>query len=249
MTRILILGGTSDANALAATMAAARLDAIYSYAGRTQVPVNQPLPVRTGGFGGAVGLAHYLRDEGITHVVDATHPFAGTMSQNAVEACAATAVPLIALVRAPWTQSPQDRWIVVPDLAGAASALPDKATCVFLAIGRQHLQAFTAKPQHRYILRFVDEPEGQLPLPRSEVVVARGPFTEEGDLELMRSRNVTWVVTRNSGGSGARAKVDAARRLAIPVIMIARPDMPRRHMVATVGDVIAWLSHETCLGA
>lgn len=230
-------------------MAAARLDAIYSYAGRTQVPVNQPLPVRTGGFGGVDGLAYYLRDEGITHVVDATHPFAGTMSRNAIEACAATGTPLIALVRAPWTQGPRDQWTTVPDLAGAAAALPDEATRVFLAIGRQHLQVFTAKPQHRYILRFVDEPEGQLTLPQSEVIVARGPFTEEGDLELMRSRNVTWVVTRNSGGSGARAKIDAARRLAIPVIMISRPDMPERHMVATAGDVLAWLSHETCLGA
>jgi precorrin-6A/cobalt-precorrin-6A reductase len=249
MTRILILGGTSDANALAVTVAAARLDAIYSYAGRTQVPVNQPLPVRTGGFGGADGLARYFRDEGITHVVDATHPFASAMSRNAVEACAATGVPLIALVRAPWTQGPHDDWTVVRDLEGAVSALPDEATCVFLAIGRQQLEPFAAKAQHRYILRFVDESEGQLPLPRSEVIVMRGPFTEAGDLELMRSRNVAWVVTRNSGGFGARAKVDAARRLMIPVIMISRPDMPHRHSVATVADVMAWLSHETCLGA
>lgn len=247
--RILILGGTSDANALARIIATTRLDAIYSYAGRTQVPVNQPLAVRKGGFGGADGLAHYLRDEGITHVVDATHPFAGTMSRNAIEACAATSVPLITLVRAPWTQGPDDCWITVPDLAGAVTALPDEATCVFLAIGRQHWQAFTAKPQHRYILRFVDEPTGRLALPRSEVIVARGPFTEEGDLDLMRSRSVNWVVTRNSGGSGARAKIDAARRLAIPVIMISRPHMPERHMVATVDEVMAWLSHETCLGA
>ncbi|MBY0225003.1 MAG: cobalt-precorrin-6A reductase [Hyphomicrobium sp.] len=249
MMRILILGGTSDANALARAAAAARLDAIYSYAGRTLVPVNQPLPVRTGGFGGAHGLARYLHDEGITHVVDATHPFADTMSRNAMEACVAAGVPLIALVRPQWTQGPHDHWITVPDLAGAASALPDESTCVFLAIGRQHLQEFAAKPQHRYILRFVDEPDGQLPLPQSEVIVARGPFTEEGDLDLMRSRHVAWVVTRNSGGSGARAKIDAARRMEIPVVMISRPDMPGRHTVATAGEVMAWLNHETCLGA
>jgi precorrin-6A/cobalt-precorrin-6A reductase len=249
MTRVLILGGTSDANELARAMAAARFDAIYSYAGRTQVPVNQPLPVRTGGFGGAFGLANYLRDKSITHVIDATHPFAGTMSQNAIEACAATAIPLIALVRAPWMQGPQDRWTSVSDLAAAASALPDQPASVFLAIGRQHLQAFAAKPQHRYLMRFVDQPQEQLPFPRSEVIVARGPFSEQDDLELLRSRQVAWVVTRNSGGTGARAKIDAARRLAIPVIMISRPDMPERHTVDTVGDVMDWLDHETCLGA
>jgi precorrin-6A/cobalt-precorrin-6A reductase len=171
------------------------------------------------------------------------------MSRNAIAACASTATPLIALVRAPWIEGAEDRWITVPDIDSAAQALPDEAACVFLAIGRQHLAPFAAKPQHRYILRFVDEPDGPLPLPAAEVIVARGPFTEEGDLALMRSKSVNLVVTRNSGGAGARAKIDAARRLCLPVIMISRPEMPERASAASVDNVMAWLAHETCLGA
>lgn len=249
MTRVLILGGTSDANALARAAVSARLDAIYSYAGRTQVPVDQPLPVRTGGFGGADGLARYLRDEGITHVVDATHPFADAMSRNAVAACMASRTPLVALVRPAWRKQDGDRWLTVPDLASAASALPDEATCVFLAIGRQHLEPFAIRPRHRYILRFVDEPEEPLPLPTCEVVVARGPFSEEGDLGLMVSKGVTWLVTRNSGGAGARAKIDAARTLGLTVVMISRPEMPERQTAGSVDEVMAWLGHDTRLGA
>lgn len=247
--RILILGGTSDANRLAAAIAASGVPAVYSYAGRTKVPVNQPLPVRTGGFGGADGLAAHLRTEGITHVIDATHPFADTMSQNAVLACAASNTALIALEREPWIQSSDDRWICVDTLQAAVSALPADPATVFLAIGRQHLDAFAAKPQHAYILRFVDKPDAPLPLPNAEVIVARGPFTEYGDLALLRSNGVQWVVTRNSGGTGARSKIDAARRLGLPVVMIARPAMPIRKTVQTVGEVMAWLNHETCLGA
>jgi precorrin-6A/cobalt-precorrin-6A reductase len=249
MTRVLILGGTSDANALACAVARVGLDAVYSYAGRTQVPANQPLRVRTGGFGGEDGLARYILEEGITHVVDATHPFAETMTRNAIAACSSAGTPLIALERAAWTEVEGDRWIQVPDLEHAAAALPDETTSVFLAIGRQHLAAFAAKPQHRYLLRFVDMAENPLPFPSSEIIIARGPFTIEGDLELMRGRRVAWLVTRNSGGGGARAKIDAARSLGIPVIMIARPRMPERRTVSTIDDVMAWLAHDTRLGA
>ncbi|MEQ1694648.1 MAG: cobalt-precorrin-6A reductase [Hyphomicrobiaceae bacterium] len=249
MTRLLILGGTSDANALAAAVARADIVATYSYAGRTQVPVNQPLPVRIGGFGGPDGLAGYIRDEAITHVIDATHPFAGTMSCNAVEACAATGTPLIALVRPSWRQSSGDRWIAAADLAHAVDCLPVAPACVFLAIGRQHLEPFAAKPQHHYLLRFVDAPDGSLPLPSTTVIVARGPFTQEGDLEAMRANGVSWLVTRNSGGNGARAKIDAARELGLPVIMIERPPMPERLTSGTIDAVMTWLGHETRLGA
>lgn len=243
------MGGTSDANALARSIADARLDAIYSYAGRTQVPVNQPLPVRTGGYGGSEGLANFIREEAITHVIDATHPFADTMSKNAIAACAETGTPLIALVRPAWTPVADDNWITVPDLESAAAALTDEPASVFLAIGRQHLAPFAAKPQHRYLLRFVDKPDAHLPLPNAKVIVARGPFSLDGDLALMRDENIAFLVTRNSGGSGARAKIDAARQCGIPVIMIERPAMPKRTCAATVAEVMAWLNHETCLGA
>jgi precorrin-6A/cobalt-precorrin-6A reductase len=247
--RALILGGTSDANRLADAIARARIEAIYSYAGRTQHPVVHPLPMRAGGFGGVSGLIEFIKAEQITHVIDATHPFAAEMSRHAIAACATLDLPLIALERATWRQVTGDRWIEVEDIDAAVDALPGPRAHVFLAIGRQHLQPFAAKPQHAYTLRFVDFPDGPLPLPDTEIIVSRGPFTFQGDLELMRTRNIAWVVARNAGGAGARAKIDAARELGLPVVMIARPGMPERPRVESVEEVLAWLGHDARLGA
>jgi len=227
----------------------AKIDAIYSYAGRTQIPLPHALPTRVGGFGGVDGLANFIREAAITHVVDATHPFAAEMSRNAAIACAAIGVPLLALERAPWTRTAGDHWIEVADIAGAVAALPERPARVFLAIGRQHIAPFAQRPQHAYTLRFVDAPDGALPLPDAEVIVSRGPFTQEGDLALMRERGIEWLVARNAGGDGARAKIDAARELGLPVIMIARPELAERPRVASVDEVLAWLSHDARLGA
>lgn len=246
--RALILGGIADANVLAAEIAGAGIDAVYSYGGRTRAPADQPLPTRIGGFGGVSGLADYIRREGITHVIDATHPFAAEMSRNAVEACAQTGTPLIALERASWTRAPNDNWIDAVDVNAAVAALPERPTKVFLAIGRQHIAPFAAKPQHAYTLRFVDPPEAPLPF-AAEVIVSRGPFTLEGELDMMRARGIAWVVARNSGGVGARAKIDAARMLGLPVIMISRPQLPERLRVENVAEVMQWLGHSTRLGA
>lgn len=246
--RALILGGIADASLLATEIARAGIDAVYSYSGRTRAPADQPLPTRIGGFGGVSGLADYIRREGITHVIDATHPFAAEMSRNAVEACAQTGTPLIALERAPWTRAPDDKWIEVGDVAVAAAALPEAPARVFLGIGRQHIVPFAARPQHAYTLRFVDPPEAPLPF-AADVIVSRGPFTLDGELEMLRSRGIAWIVARNSGGDGARAKVDAARILDLPVIMISRPNLPDRLRVESVTEVMQWLGHRTCLGA
>lgn len=247
--RALILGGTADANLLAEEITRAGLDAVYSYAGRTRAPVDQPLPIRIGGFGGASGLADYLHREAITHVVDATHPFAAEMSRNAIVACAETGTPLLALERAPWSKVAGDNWIEVPDVASAVAVLPEQPAHVFLAIGRQHISPFGTKPQHAYTLRFVDPLEGTLPLPDAEVIVSRGPFTLDGEISMMRTRGIERIVARNSGGSGARAKIDAARALGLPVIMITRPLLPDRPRVESVAEVMAWLGHRAPLGA
>ncbi len=222
--------------------------ATYSYGGRTRSPADQPLPTRIGGFGGVDGLANYIRSEAITHVVDATHPFAAEMSRNAVAACAATGTPLIALERASWVRVSGDKWIEVPDIASAVAALPETPARVLLAIGRQHIAPFATRPQHAYTLRFVDPPEGALPF-NAETIVSRGPFTLEGELEMLRTRGVASIVARNSGGDGARAKIDAARVLGLPVIMIARPPLPERPRVHSVAEVMLWLGHRACLGA
>jgi precorrin-6A/cobalt-precorrin-6A reductase len=247
--RVLILGGTSDANLLADAAARAGLDAIYSYGGRTRAPAGQLLPTRIGGFGGANGLVAYIRREGITHVVDATHPFAAEMSRNAIAACAETRTPLIALERAPWTRAKGDNWIEMPDMMAAVAALPEARANVFLAIGRQHIAPFRTKPQHAYTLRFIDPPDGPLPLPDADVIVSRGPFTLAGELEMMRSRDIEWIVARNSGGMGARAKIDAARELGLSVVIVARPELPDRPRVESVAEVMEWLGHRACLGA
>jgi len=134
-------------------------------------------------------------------------------------------------------------------VAAAASALPEQRTRIFLAIGRQHLAPFAAKPQHAYTLRLVDAPEGALPLRDARVIVSRGPFTLAGDLDLMRSRDIEWIVARNAGGTGAFAKIEAARQLRLPVVMIARPVLPQRQSTESIDDVLAFLGHDARLGA
>ncbi|MDU9005699.1 cobalt-precorrin-6A reductase [Sedimentitalea todarodis] len=239
---LLILGGTTEATALARAVAEAGLRAVFSYAGRVDRPRAQPVPVRVGGFGGADGLARYLRAEAITHVVDATHPFAAQMSTNAVVACAMADVPLIALTRPAWQAGPQDRWTVVPDIDAAVAALAGPVRRVFLAVGRMHLAAFAAQPQHRYLLRLVDQPDA-LPLPDCHLVVDRGPFSAEADKALMQDHGIELVVSKNAGGTGARSKIDAAREMGLPVLMIDRPPIPPRTEVQTPAQVISWLAH------
>ncbi len=222
----------------------AGLDGVLSLAGRVARPLRQPLPQRVGGFGGIDGLRDWLRTERITHVIDATHPFAAQMSRNAVAACAAERVPYLALTRAPWVAQAGDAWQHVPDIAGAVAALKGPPRRVMLAIGRQHLAAFAAQPQHYYLLRLVDPPEAPLPLPRTHVIVDRGPFTEAADHALMRAQGIDLVISKNSGGTGAQAKILAARALGLPVVMIDRPALPARAEVHELAEAMAWLAHD-----
>lgn len=227
---------------MARALAEAGVNAIYSYAGRTEAPVAQPLPVRVGGFGGVEGLAAYLTAERITHLVDATHPFAAQMSRNAVDACAATGTPLVALEREPWQAREGDRWTHVQDLAEAVNALGDAPRRVFLAIGRQNLDVFAVAPQHHYLLRLVDPPTEPLPLPQAKAVIARGPFTVEGDRALLQDHRIEVIVAKNAGGAGAEAKLVAARELGVPVVLIDRPVVTDRRLARTVDEVMAWLT-------
>lgn len=227
---------------MAQAIARAGLAGVYSYAGRTEAPLGQPIHMRVGGFGGIEGLQAYLRAEGITHVIDATHPFAAQMSAHAVAAGAAVGIPLIALERAPWVADDSDRWTHVADIPAAVGALSGAPKRVFLAIGRQHVEAFAAQPQHDYLLRLVDAPSGDLPLPQAKVVVARGPFDLASDTALMRAHATEVVVAKNAGGKGAVAKIAAARALGLPVVMIDRPVVPERPIARKVSEVMAWLT-------
>ena len=241
---LLILGGTRDASALAARVADAGLDAVLSYAGRVETPRAQPVPTRTGGFGGINGLTAYLRDREVTHMIDAMHPFAAQMSRHAIAASQVTGVPLIALTRPAWVPEPGDRWTHVPDMEAAVDSVGDTPKRIFLAIGRTEIARFARQPQHHYLLRLVDAPRAAPPLRSHDVVVDRGPFDLASDRALLRDHAIDLVVSKNSGGDGARAKLIAARALGLPVVMVDRPALPPRREVTGVDAVMEWLAHD-----
>lgn len=228
---LLILGGTTEAAELARRVAEAYpgLAARVSLAGRTRLPKPLALPTRVGGFGGTEGLTRYLKEAGIRVLVDATHPFAAIMPFHAAEACRAAGIPLIALRRPAWEAEPGDRWIPVPDMAAAVSALGETPRRVFLTIGRQELAAFAAATEHAYLARTIDPPEEDLGLPHLTLIQARGPFTVDDEIALMQRHAIEVVVAKNSGGTATAAKLAAARALGLPVIVIewpAKPDVP-----------------------
>ena len=210
--------------------------------GRVDKPKAQPIPVRIGGFGGVPGLVAYLREQGVTHIVDATHPFAAQMSTNAILAARETGVPLLALTRPAWQPDPGDRWQRVPDMPAAVAALAGPPRRVLLAIGRMHLAEFAAQPQHHYLLRLVDDPTEAPPLPHHTVVVDRGPFSTEADRTLMQEHAIDLIVSKNAGGTGAVSKLEAARALGLPVLMIDRPSLPARAETHDIARVLDWLS-------
>lgn len=218
------------------------MTATLSYAGRTASPRAQAVPVRVGGFGGAAGLADWMRAAGVTHLVDATHPFAARISANAVAAAISADVPLVALTRPPWRSEAGDQWRHVAGIEDAVAALAGPAQRILLALGRMHVAAFAAQPQHHYVLRFVDPPAERPALPRHELIVDRGPFTLEGDRALIAAHGIERIVCKNAGGSGARAKLVAARAWGVPVVMIDRPVLPERATVDSVAAVFDWLA-------
>jgi precorrin-6A/cobalt-precorrin-6A reductase len=239
--RILILGGTGEARALAAELVAAGVDVLSSLAGRVRQPRLPDGPVRVGGFGGIAGLAAFLRAERITGVIDATHPFAGEITAHAAQAAAQAGVPLLVLRRPPWAAAPS--WDLVPDVRAAAAAVrawPGES--VFLTTGRRDLDAFAADDRHRFLVRTVDPPDGPVP-PRMTLVLDRGPYTVEGESALLRAHGVGLLVTKNSGGPMTEAKLLAAVSLGVQVVMVERPPLPDGSVVVTtVAEAVRWLS-------
>jgi precorrin-6A/cobalt-precorrin-6A reductase len=242
--RVLILGGTTEARRLAERLSIRRdLDVTLSLAGRTNNPVPHPVPLRVGGFGGAEGLADHLKAEGVDRLVDATHPYAAVMAENAARAAQMGGVPLLALRRPAWTALPGDRWTEVADMGAAAQALGGAPRSVFLALGRNEIAAFEAAPQHRYLVRSVDPVDPPLAVPHAVYVQARGPFSEADDRALIAAHAIDAVVSKNSGGSAAYGKIAAARALGIDVILLRRPLLPDVPAVTTVDEAVAWLDH------
>ena len=240
--RVLILGGSSEASALARALAGdARFAATLSLAGRTRAPMLPPVPARIGGFGGVAGLALWLREQGTEAVVNATHPFAARMAANAVAACAETATPLLHVLRPEWRAQPGDDWRVAADMASAAGLLGGVPRRVLLTVGRQDLAPFAAAPQHHYVIRSVDAPPDIALPPRAAVISARGPFAEAEERALLRAHAIDILVTKNAGGGATAAKLAAARALGVPVVMVARPPAAPGETVADVAAALAWL--------
>lgn len=232
--KVLILGGTTEGRELAAACAG-RFMTVSSLAGRTGSPIIPAGELRIGGFGGPGGLADYLRASRIQAVVDATHPFAATMTEHAAAATAAVGVPLLVLRRPGWIEQPGDDWQRVATVGAAAAAL--KPGRVFLTTGRQEIGAFAGRYDCSFLARSVEPPVPPMPL-NLEVLIDRGPFTVGGEKRLLAGMDV--LVTKDSGG--ADAKLVAARELSVPVIMIDRPAIPAVPTVASVGDAIRWLN-------
>lgn len=247
--RILILGGTGDARLLAARLAHhANLSVILSLAGRTENPVAQPVPVRTGGFGGVDGLRAYLDTGAVALVVDATHPYAAAMSTHAAQACRAAGVPLLAVRRPPWTPAPGHRWQEVADVREAVAALGATPRRAFLALGRNEVRTFEAAPHHRYVVRSVDPIVPPLAVPDAAYVLARGPFTQEGDRALLSAHGIDVIVAKNSGGAATYGKIAAARDLGISVILLRRPQLPEVPAVDGPEAAALWIERVFAAG-
>lgn len=241
--RLLILGGTGDAASLAARASQiAEIEVVSSLAGRTQQPFTPKTgTVRIGGFGGAAGLAAFLLDRPIDLLIDATHPFAAKISANAAVAAAECNVPYLMLVRPAWERVEGDRWIEVASHSEAAIALLGQSQRVFLTIGRQELAAFAGLDAIWFLMRAIDPPALNTPVPKGKLLLARGPFSLEDERQLLLEYQIDTIVSKNSGGGATYAKIAAARELGIPVVMVQRPQIPDVEQVADVEGAIAWL--------
>jgi precorrin-6A/cobalt-precorrin-6A reductase len=243
--RVLILGGTMEASELARLVAGdARFEATLSLAGRTASPRPQPLTTRSGGFGGVEGLAKFLADDKIAAVIDATHPYAAQISANVVAACDRVRLPLASLVREAWVPEPSDVWHAVASTQEAVQALGARPRRVFLSLGRQELHLFAAAPQHRYIARLIELPQQEKLPPDLVLLRQRGPFDREAERRLLCDEGIDVIVSKNSGGTATYAKIEAARALGLPVIMIARPHKPAGFVVESAEEAVAWLVHD-----
>lgn len=224
---ILIVGGTGDANRIAEDLMhefGRDIRLQLSLAGRTSAPsLPDGVPVRIGGFGGPEGILSYVKSEQIDLVIDATHPYATEISHNIAQACHAVAMPCIQFHRPAWEKTEKDNWISVKSIEEAARILPDVGTRALIASGAKNLHAFEGLEKTWLLVRTVDAPRDPFDLEYGEWLFARGPFSVEGETELLERYEIDVIVSKNSGGDATFAKIEAARNLGIPVIMIERP--------------------------
>ncbi len=239
--RILILGGTAEARLLAERLENdPRYSPVTSLAGATRAPSAIAGAVRIGGFGGVEGLADYIRSKHITMMIDAAHPFAAQISANAALASTRTGVPCLRLERPPWEPRDGDSWIIAGDIDGAVRTIPANAR-VFLTIGRKQAAKFFARKDICLVARMIDAPDAPVP-GHVDLLLARPPFTLESETTLMRDKRTTILVAKNSGGADTYGKIEAARALGLPVIMIARPRKPALATASGVDEMAALIA-------
>lgn len=244
MPRILILGGTTESRQIAENLVESGFEVITSLAGRTQDAIRLPGQIRVGGFGGAVGLADYLAQAKIDVVLDATHPFAARISQQAAIATAYHSIPRLMVVRPGWEPQPDDRWLPVASWAEAVDLLPQIAQRIFLTIGRQELGQFAALQSLWFLMRVLEPLEPGVMRPPGVVVCDRPPFSLTQEGYYLHHYHIDTLVTKNSGGSATAAKLQAARAQAIQVVMIQRPPLPDGDQVATPAAALRWLTQQ-----
>lgn len=237
---VLILGGTGEARALAVALVERGVPVVSSLAGRVAQPRLPAGETRIGGFGGPEGLAAWLTEHRVLAVVDATHPFAERISGSAVTGARAAGVPLLRLQRPGWTPLDGARWHWADSLADAARMLPALGNRIFLTSGRQGLAAFAGLTDPWFLIRCVDPPEGLLP-PRRLVILDRGPYHLEREHALMLEHRIEVLVTKDSGGPMTEAKLEAARELGIPIVVVRRPPRPEADTVSTVDEAVQWV--------
>ncbi|GAA2793641.1 cobalt-precorrin-6A reductase [Crossiella cryophila] len=243
---VLVLGGTGEARRLAVALGEVDgLRVVSSLAGRVREPLLPVGEVRVGGFGGVRGLVDWLRERAVDLVVDATHPFAAIMTGNAAAATAELGLPLLVLRRPGWTEQVGDRWHWVSSIGEAAALLPSVGRRVLLTTGRRDLPAF-ANPELWFLSRSVDPPENHPD--NVEILLDRGPYTVDGELELLRRQRIEVLVTKDSGGEQTAAKLTAARRLGVPVVIVRRPPVPAADTVATVAAAVEWVRRGSGVG-
>lgn len=239
--KVLLLAGTAEARILAAALSdLPGIVAEASLAGATRAPLPLGLPCRVGGFGGGPEFAAYLRDNRIGAVVDATHPFAAQMSERSWQICRDLGVPYVQVMRPPWEPGPGDLWTEIAREEDASAHILQPAT-VFLATGRQTLAQFADLGHCRLICRQIDPPEGPFPFANGEFLVGRPPFSVEDEAALFTRLAIDWLVVKNSGGAASRSKLDAARRIRLPVLMLARPALLDAPQVESAAAALDWV--------
>jgi precorrin-6A/cobalt-precorrin-6A reductase len=237
--RVLLLGGTSEARALAARLHP-DVDVISSLAGRVPDPALPVGEVRIGGFGGVEGMRAWLSEAGVDVVVDATHPYAATITANAAAACDSVGLPHLVLARPPW--DPGDAIVVSSDANAAKTIATEHFSRVFLTTGRSGTAAFVDVDAW-FLIRAVTTPDADSLPRRHELVLSRGPYRYDDELALLREHRVDALVTKNSGGAMTRPKLDAASALGVAVVMVDRPPLPAGvTTVSTVDDAVDWVS-------